>query len=93
MVVGFRLERGNWQWCGLQECERSGFGGGTVANADGDGTAGILGKCGVTERGRGRKNLGIFFIFELLLSIYKFFFTHGKHFCKIVSTVRAMSLF
>lgn len=34
-----------------------------MASADGDGTAGILGKCGVTERGRGRKNLGIFFIF------------------------------
>lgn len=34
-----------------------------MANADRDGTAGILGKCGVTERGRGRKNLGIFFIF------------------------------
>lgn len=63
-------ERGNWQWCGLQEGERSGFGGGTVANADGDGAAGILGKCGVTERGRGRKNLGIFFIFYLIIIIH-----------------------
>lgn len=55
-----------------------------MANADRDGTAGILGKCGVTEGGRGRKNLGIFFIFLIIIiHIFLFlflFFTHGQTF-------------